>query len=49
MLELVLHGAPKFDKGRPYLKGSHDGSLEGFLFPKTYRVREGTSPKRSSR
>ncbi len=45
MLQLVLHGAPKFDKGRPYLKGSHDGSLEGFLFPKTYRVREGTKPE----
>ncbi len=45
MLELVLHGAPKFEDGRPYLKDSHDGSLEGFLFPKTYRVKKGTKPE----
>lgn len=42
MLDLVLHGAPEFEAEHPYLKGAYDGSLEGFLFPKTYRVKEGT-------
>jgi len=42
MLDLVLHGAPKFEKEHPYLKGAYDGSLEGFLFPKTYHVKKGT-------
>ena len=45
MLDLVLHGAPQFAEKHPYLKGAYDGSLEGFLFPKTYRVKKGTKPE----
>jgi len=45
MLELVLHGAPLFEDEHPYLKGAYDGSLEGFLFPKTYHVKKGTKPE----
>ena len=44
-LALVLHGAPQFEDGHPYLKDAHDGSLEGYLFPKTYRIKQGTKPK----
>lgn len=44
-LQLALHGAPKFAAKHPYLKGAYDGSLEGFLFPKTYHVKEGTTPE----
>jgi UPF0755 protein len=43
MLALVLHGAPKFASKHPYLAGAHDGSLEGFLFPKTYLIKKGTT------
>lgn len=43
LLQLALHGAPRFSGKHPYLKGSYDGSLEGFLFPKTYHVKEGSS------
>ena len=42
-LELVLHGAPKYATNHPYLKNAYGGSLEGYLFPKTYHIREGTS------
>ncbi|NTU70819.1 MAG: endolytic transglycosylase MltG [Coriobacteriia bacterium] len=45
MLDLVLHGAPIYELEHPYLEGSHDGSLEGFLFPKTYKIKEGTKPE----
>ncbi|TLM79749.1 MAG: endolytic transglycosylase MltG [Actinobacteria bacterium] len=37
---LAKNGADEF--GRDYLSG-HGGSLEGYLFPKTYRIREGAS------
>lgn len=45
MLDLVMHGAPQFEDDHPYLEESHDGSLEGFLFPKTYHVKQGTEPE----
>ena len=45
MLALVTKGAPEFVAGHPYLKDAYDGSLEGYLFPKTYRVKQGTSAK----
>lgn len=45
MLELVLHKAAQFEAGHPYLKDAYDGSLEGFLFPKTYRIKKGTKPE----
>lgn len=41
--ELGLSGAASFAEERPYLAGTHEGSLEGYLFPKTYRVLEGSS------
>jgi UPF0755 protein len=44
MLDLVLHGAPQYEAKHPYLRGAYDGSLEGFLFPKTYKVKKGTAP-----
>lgn len=37
--------ARRFVKGRPYLADVYDGSLEGYLFPKTYRIRKGDSPE----
>ncbi|TLM90912.1 MAG: endolytic transglycosylase MltG, partial [Actinobacteria bacterium] len=45
MLELVLHGAPRFAEKYPYLKGAYNDSLEGYLFPATYRIKKGTSPE----
>jgi len=43
LLSLMLGGAEQFSADHPYLKGAYGGSLEGFLFPATYRVREGTT------
>jgi len=31
--------------GRPYLESVYQGSLEGYLFPKTYRIKEGTTAR----
>lgn len=42
-VEAARHGAPGFVEGHPYLADAYDGSLEGYLFPKTYRVRVGSS------
>lgn len=43
LLTLVTTGAPQFAAEHPYLKGAFRDSLEGYLFPATYRVKEGTS------
>ncbi len=43
MLDLVLKGAGQFSDEHPYLKDAHAGSMEGFLFPATYRVKESTT------
>jgi UPF0755 protein len=43
LVELVTSGAAVFAPEHPYLADTHQGSLEGFLFPKTYRVREGST------
>lgn len=43
LLELVTTGAPKLAADRPYLKDAYRGSLEGYLFPATYTVKEGAS------
>ncbi len=43
LLGLVLDGADRFSAKHPYLKDAYNGSLEGFLFPATYRVKEGTT------
>lgn len=40
-LKLAKGGASLFAKRHPYLERAHDGSLEGYLFPKTYRIRKG--------
>lgn len=42
-IELAKGGAEQFVDGHPYLKDVYKGSLEGYLFPKTYRFREGTT------
>lgn len=45
MLELIENGAPTFAKEHPYLKDAHGDSLEGFLFPATYRIKKGSTPE----
>jgi UPF0755 protein len=44
-LRLATTGAPEFAAAHPYLQGAVGGSLEGFLFPKTYRIKQGTSAR----
>ncbi|MGB4593999.1 MAG: endolytic transglycosylase MltG, partial [Coriobacteriia bacterium] len=43
LMTLVTSGAGEFSADHPYLTGAYKGSLEGFLFPATYEVREGSS------
>ena len=43
LLALVTTGASQFAADRPYLNDANGGSLEGFLFPATYRIKEGTT------
>ncbi|MCG2806787.1 MAG: endolytic transglycosylase MltG [Coriobacteriia bacterium] len=45
MFTLVSTGAEQFAGEHPYLEGAYGGSLEGFLFPATYRIKEGTTPE----
>ncbi len=45
MLALVSTGAPQFAEEHPYLADAHEDSLEGYLFPATYRVKEGVTPE----
>jgi UPF0755 protein len=40
---LVTSGAKEFSADHPYLANAYRDSLEGFLFPATYRIKEGTS------
>jgi len=40
---LAKTGAARFSKEHPYLAQAYQGSLEGYLFPKTYRIKEGSS------
>jgi len=35
--------ADEFASEHPYLKGAYRNSVEGFLFPKTYRIKEGST------
>ncbi len=44
-IELARRGAAEFSADHPYLAEAYNGSLEGFLFPKTYTVREGASAR----
>jgi UPF0755 protein len=43
LMKLVTTGAPQFAGAHPYLVGAYGGSLEGFLFPKTYRIKKGST------
>lgn len=44
MMSLVTSGASLFVAGHPYLADAAGGSLEGYLFPATYRIKKGTKP-----
>jgi UPF0755 protein len=44
-VELATTGAQEFAADHPYLSDAYSGSLEGFLFPKTYRLEEGTTAR----
>ena len=43
LTRLMTTGAPEFAAQHPYLVGAYGGSLQGFLFPKTYRIKKGAS------
>ena len=43
LLALMTSGAPRFADEYPFLAGAYRDSLEGYLFPATYRVKEGAS------
>ncbi|MDO9107985.1 MAG: endolytic transglycosylase MltG [Coriobacteriia bacterium] len=43
LLALLTTGASQFAADRPHLADTNGGSLEGFLFPATYRIKEGTT------
>lgn len=38
--------APELEKTYPFLKGAYNGSLEGFLFPDTYRIESDATPEK---
>jgi len=40
---LAKTGASQFTQEHPYLSDAYGGSLEGYLFPKTYRIAQGSS------
>lgn len=42
-VSLALGGADRFSAEHPYLEDVYAGSLEGYLFPKTYRIVEGST------
>jgi len=44
-LALARHGAAQFQDKHPYLADAYNGSLEGYLFPKTYRIRAGSNAR----
>lgn len=45
LLALVRNGASEFAPEHPYLEGAYGSSLEGYLFPATYRVQEGATAR----
>lgn len=45
-IEMASTGAGAFASEFPFLASNRTGSLEGYLFPETYRFRRGESPKR---
>jgi UPF0755 protein len=42
---LAKTGASQFIEGHPSLAGVYGNSLEGYLFPKTYRIKQGASAR----
>ncbi|MDP2182422.1 MAG: endolytic transglycosylase MltG [Actinomycetota bacterium] len=44
-LALAKGGAGEFVSGHSYLESAYAGSLEGYLFPKTYRIKEGSTAR----
>lgn len=42
MTTLLTTGASQFEAKHPYLSGAAGGSLEGYLYPSTYRIKMGT-------
>lgn len=44
MMSLVTSGAAQFAAKHPYLANAYGGSLEGYLFPATYRIKKGSKP-----
>ncbi len=42
-LPLADKGAAEFSAEHPYLAKAYSGSLQGYLFPKTYEIKEGAS------
>ncbi len=44
-LELIKGGADQFVDEHPYLENAYAGSLEGYLFPKTYNIQENASAR----
>ena len=42
-LALADEGAAQFSDEHPYLANAYKGSLQGYLFPKTYEIKEGAS------
>lgn len=45
-LRLAKTGADTFSEKHPLVVGAYGGSLEGYLFPKTYEIRKGESAAR---
>lgn len=44
-LDLAQNGAAEFEADHPYLADAYEGSLEGYLFPLTYKIKEGTGAR----
>lgn len=42
-VSLAKSGAREFQGEFPFVRGAYGGSLEGYLFPKTYRIKEGAT------
>lgn len=43
LLQLMERGAPQYVSDYPFLEGAYKDSLEGYLFPATYQVKEGAT------
>jgi UPF0755 protein len=46
-MSLADGGAARFADAHPYLENAYRGSLEGYLFPKTYQFVEGTTAEKA--